>query len=278
MMPDALRKFVAGGVLAAGAVLLAGSVGAAAEASSPQRPLRDSTQMIVVTTADWNAVNGGLQRYQRSRPGGRWKRVGESVAIVGGKNGMGWGAGLLPTDGGAVRAADDPVKHEGDGKSPAGAFRISTGFGYAAAPPAAWKLSYIRLTPGIECVDDAASRYYNQVVDRATVTPDWNSSEHMASTGEYYRWGAVVDHNVNPALPGGGSCVFMHIWGGAGMGTAGCTAMAQGALEPILAWLDPAAKPVLVQLPVAQYARLKKAWKLPKLPRNAILLTLAGRN
>jgi L,D-peptidoglycan transpeptidase YkuD (ErfK/YbiS/YcfS/YnhG family) len=160
---------------------------------------------------------------------------------------------------------DDPVKHEGDGKSPAGTFRISTGFGYAAATPAAWKLSYIRLTSGIECVDDAASHYYNKVLDRATVTPDWNSSEHMASTGEYYRWGAVVDHNVNPALPGGGSCVFIHIWGGAGMGTAGCTAMAQGALEPILAWLDPAAKPVLVQLPLAQYARLKKAWKLPKL-------------
>jgi D-alanyl-D-alanine dipeptidase len=267
MKTDTQQKFVACRVLLAFTLLMAVPAGAAAGAWPQRRPLRDSTQMIVVTTPGWNTVSGSLQRYQRSRPGKHWKRIGQPVPIVVGKNGMGWGAGLLTTESNMVRNADDPVKKEGDGKSPAGVFGISTGFGYADKPPAGWKLSYIRLTPGIECVDDPTSRYYNKVVDRGTVTPDWNSSEHMASTGEYYRWGAVVDHNVNPAVPGGGSCIFLHIWGGAGMGTTGCTAMAQGALEPILAWLDPAARPVLMQLPVAQYGQLKKAWKLPKPPK-----------
>ena len=269
MKAHCLRKFFVLRTLLAGAVLLAASAGADAAAASPRPdPLRASTQMLVVTTPEWNAVSGGLQRYQRSQPSGRWKRVGEPVAIVVGKNGLGWGAGVEATGGGSVGGADDPVKHEGDGRSPAGAFRISAGFGYAEAAPSGWKLSYIRLTPGIECVDDAASHYYNKVVDRGTVTPDWNSSEHMASTGEYYRWGAVVDHNVNPAVPGGGSCIFIHIWGGPGEGTTGCTAMAQGTLEPILAWLDPAAKPVLVQLPVGEYRRVRKRWKLPRLAKS----------
>jgi len=44
--------------------------------------------------------------------------------------------------------------------------------------------------------------------------------------------------------------------------------MAQLQLEPILAWLDPAANPILVQLPQAQYKKLRKPWRLPKLPRS----------
>jgi hypothetical protein len=44
--------------------------------------------------------------------------------------------------------------------------------------------------------------------------------------------------------------------------------MAQAALEPILAWLDPAAKPLLVQMPVGEYRRARKAWRLPKLSRK----------
>jgi D-alanyl-D-alanine dipeptidase len=31
----------------------------------------------------------------------------------------------------------------------------------------------------------------------------------------------------------------------------------------VLGWLDPAKKPLLVQLPESEYQRLKKKWKLP---------------
>jgi D-alanyl-D-alanine dipeptidase len=64
-----------------------------------------------------------------------------------------------------------------------------------------------------------------------------------------------------------GSCVFLHIWSGPAQGTAGCTAMAQDQLEPILTWLDPAKTPILVQLPQAQYKKLRKPWRLPKLTK-----------
>jgi D-alanyl-D-alanine dipeptidase len=194
--------------------------------------------------------------------------VGDPIAIVVGKKGMGWGAGLMPTDNPSLRSPEDPVKKEGDGKSPAGVFRIGTAFGYAAQKPADWKMAYVHLTPAVECVDDSASHFYNQIVDRSSVSPDWNSSEHMAEAGVAYRWGAVIDHNVNPAVPSAGSCVFMHIWAGPAIGTAGCTAMAQDQLEPILKWLDPANSPILVQLPLAQYQKLKKPWHLPNPPKG----------
>ena len=222
--------------------------------------------MIVVITLDWNSVPGLLQRYERTRPGQHWKPIGASIVIVVGKKGTGWGAGLFQTDTPGLRSPGDPVKKEGDGKSPAGVFRISTTFGYAAQAPPAWKMPYVSLTPSVECVDDSASRFYNRIVDRATVSPDWHSSEHMSEAGVAYRWGAVIDHNVSPTTPGVGSCVFLHIWAGPATGTAGCTAMPQDQLEPILAWLDPTDSPILVQLPLAQYKKLKKPWRMPKPP------------
>jgi L,D-peptidoglycan transpeptidase YkuD (ErfK/YbiS/YcfS/YnhG family) len=124
-------------------------------------------------------------------------------------------------------------------------------------------------------VDDPSSKHYNSVLDRSTVTaPDWNSSEHMLRSDELYRWGIVVGHNgivakdnANATVPGGGSCIFLHIWQGPGQGTVGCTAMPQRDLESLLVWLDPTRTPLLVQLPAADYERLSDRWKLPPLKR-----------
>lgn len=254
--------------IASCAALLFCSAAIVAAQPPAKYPLDASTQMIVVTTPDWNTVSGQLQRYERAKPGKRWKAVGSPVAIVVGKSGMAWGAGLVPTGSPKIRSAQDPFKKEGDGKSPAGVFRLSSAFGYSTQPLPGLKLPYTPLTPTVECVDDVTSHYYNRIVDRAAVTPDWNSSEHMASEGEAYRWGAVIGHNANPPVPGVGSCVFLHIWGGPAVGTAGCTALPRDQLEPILTWLNPAASPILVQLPQAQYQKLKKLWHLPKLPKS----------
>lgn len=228
--------------------------------------LDSSTEIIVVTTPDWNAVGGTLQRYQRSRAGKKWTAVGGPVQVVVGKNGLGWGTGVVSTDVPEVRAGSDPVKKEGDGKAPAGVFTVSEAFGYAATPKAGTKLPYVPLTTSIECVDDTASKFYNRVLDRGSVSPDWNSSEHMLRSDELYRWGIVVDHNSSPPQSGAGSCIFMHIWRGPGQGTVGCTAMPQEQLESLLGWLDPSRKPLLVQMPELQYQHLQKKWKLPALP------------
>ena len=236
--------------------------------SAKQDAVAPSTQILVVTTSDWNAVSGSLQRYERTQSSKGWKKVGNPITVVVGKTGLAWGAGLAPSNDASVRGSSDPAKKEGDGKAPAGIFRLGAAFGYAAQAQAGWRMPYISLTPSVECVDDTASKSYNRIVDNKTTTPDWNSSEHMLRQDELYRWGLVVDHNADPVTPGSGSCIFMHIWRGPGRGTVGCTAMPQDQLEAVLAWLDPAKKPSLVQMPRPQYERLKKRWKLPTLPSD----------
>jgi hypothetical protein len=228
--------------------------------------------MVLVTTSDWNAVEGRLRRYERATDHEDWRPVGAPISIVVGRNGLAWGIGVVPTDDAQVRPASDPVKREGDGRAPAGVFALGTAFGYASEPLQGLKMPYLNLTLSIECVDDPGSKHYNRIVDRSVVAPDWNSSEHMRNAGESYRWGVVINHNgtvagdTNPPKPGGGSCVFLHIWYGHDQGTAGCTAMSQADLETLLTWLDPARKPLLVQLPESTYERLIDRWMLPKLP------------
>jgi hypothetical protein len=227
--------------------------------------LASSTEIIVVTTSDWSAVDGTLRRYERRHPREKWIEAGHPVTVVVGKNGLGWGAGVVPLDANA-RAASDPVKKEGDGKAPAGIFVLSRAFGYAPQQVPGAKMPYVPLSASVECVDDSTSRFYNQVLDRGTVAPDWNSSEHMLRSDELYRWGVVVDHNSNPVRQGAGSCIFLHIWRGPGQGTVGCTAMPQAQIESVIGWLDPARKPLLVQMPEQQYRSFQKKLGLPALP------------
>lgn len=233
-----------------------------------QDPVPSSSQLLVVTTADWNAVDGGLYRFERSSSG-KWQPVSDAVPVVVGKTGLAWGAGLIPADDLKFSGVADPIKKEGDGKAPAGIFRLSSTFGYADEKTRAWRMPYINLSQMVVCVDDPESKFYNRIVDKSQISQDWNSAEHMRRDDELYRWGIVVDHNANPVKPGSGSCIFLHIWRGPGQGTVGCTAMAQENLESILAWLDPAKNPLLVQLPESQYQRLRNKLNLPYVSLSA---------
>jgi L,D-peptidoglycan transpeptidase YkuD (ErfK/YbiS/YcfS/YnhG family) len=100
-------------------------------------------------------------------------------------------------------------------------------------------------------------------VDRAAVDQvDWKSSEKMSSIPQY-RWGVVVNYNMDQPIPGDGSCVFLHQWSGPASSTAGCTAMSSDDIEHIVQWVNGDVRPVLVQLPKAEYQRLRIHWQLP---------------
>lgn len=244
------------------ALVVAGSL------ASPNRPvaaaaaipsdLLASRQLVLVITAGWDDVRGELRRFARATVSEAWKRVGEPTSIVVGKSGTAWDPAIDPV-------VPGPTKAEGDGRSPAGAFSLGQAFGFAPPAEASWlKLPYLHVTEGFECVDDAASTVYNQIVNRRQVAaPDWTSAEKMREVGEAYRWGVVINYNTAPAVPRRGSCIFLHIGGDGGKGTAGCTAMPAADLRGVMVWLSPAERPVLVQLPRAAYDRLKAAWGLP---------------
>ncbi|HEX9163615.1 MAG TPA: L,D-transpeptidase family protein [Thermoanaerobaculia bacterium] len=213
-------------------------IGVACQSSNAPDPLAGSRQAIVVVTGDTSATAGTLQRYERDGSAGPWRAVGGRVDVVVGRNGL----------------APEGEKREGDGRAPGGIYSLGTAFGFDDR--AALRVPYRQLRSTAECVDDTASRYYNQIVDRDAVPrADWSSSEKMR-TIDQYRWGMVVDYNASRS-PKRGSCIFLHVWSGPSSTTAGCTAMRQDDLETLLRWLDPSANPRLVQFTRAAYAQLR---------------------
>ncbi len=224
-----------------------------------QKSLLDrSLQSIVVTTKDWNAVQGAAQVFERKNRNSVWKPVGKSFPVVVGKKGLGWSVDA------PVKAETEPHKVEGDGKAPAGTFSLTAAFGSNAKPDSV-KLPFTRLTETIECVDDTNSKQYNLIVDNKIVPVDWTSSEKMLAVGAQYDLGVFVAHNSNPPEKEKGSCIFLHIWKTETTGTAGCTAMKRENIETVLSWLDARKNPVLIQMPEKTYQTYQKIWKLPKL-------------
>lgn len=177
--------------------------------------------------------------------------MGEPVAVVVGARGLAWAE---PPGG------TGPRKREGDGRTPAGVFRLLDAWGTAAKPPAGTRLSYRESGPSTRCVDDPASKAYNQVLDEHP-TKDWGSAEIMRRQDGLYDWVVVVDHN-RERVPKAGSCIFLHVWRNARSPTVGCTAMPKETLAALMSWVDPAAA-VLVVLPEPVKKKLAKAMGLP---------------
>jgi L,D-peptidoglycan transpeptidase YkuD (ErfK/YbiS/YcfS/YnhG family) len=244
---------------------LVATLAGAVHADTVATPWSNARQLVLVTTADWNADHGTLRTFERS--GDHWQVVNAGVPVTIGKAGAAWGIGLQP------QQAGGPLKREGDNRSPAGVFRIGTAFGYA--PHAATVLPYRALSASDWCVDVSGAAQYNRVVDAHVVgaAAVKGSTEPMrrdlhADGDQRYRLGFVIEHNA-AAVAQGGSCIFAHLWASPTTPTTGCTAMAPAVMESLLAWLRPRAQPVFVLLPRAEYRRLQDAWQLPAVAADA---------
>jgi zinc D-Ala-D-Ala dipeptidase len=185
--------------------------------------------------------------------------VGNSWPISLGKKGMSWGKGLhqVPPD-----QPGDAVKKEGDLTAPAGIFKLGKAFGYSEFAAEGSRWPYQPLSEGWVCVDDPTSERYNDVFDAKDAKKDWSSAEVMRRKDHLYKWLINVEQNW-PTTCGCGSCIFIHIWRRPGAPTEGCTAMEETQILELLRWLDPAAQPLLIQLPDEAYARFRDAWNLP---------------
>jgi len=251
------RRVSLGVALGVFSLSAAGAQATRASRTTPGAVPASARQLVVVVTPSWDTTSGTLRRYVRSSAAAPWRRVGATVPVVVGASGLAWGADSLGSPA-------DPHKREGDGRSPAGVFPLDSAFGFApASAMSRVRLPYVPLLAATECVDDTSSVHYNTVVNRDRVpSVDWNSSEHMRRIMQY-QVGVMVGYNTRPVSKGSGSCIFLHIWNGPGSSTAGCTAFPRADVDALLAWLDARRQPVLVQLPAAEYARLRKRWALP---------------
>lgn len=212
-----------------------------------------TSQLVVVTTPDWNSINGKMTSYEWKK--NRWEAVLKDIPIITGRNGLAWGKGLHNNS-----LNKGKLKKEGDGKAPAGIFYLSGLFGYQDISS---KMNSLKVDQKTFCVDDIKSEYYNQIVKSDTVKKDWNSAETMRMKSDVYKFGIFVDYNVKPAIPGKGSCIFMHIWSKSTAPTAGCTAMTEQNIRKLISFLDKSKNPVLVQVPESEYPKMRKMYKLP---------------
>jgi L,D-peptidoglycan transpeptidase YkuD (ErfK/YbiS/YcfS/YnhG family) len=237
-----------------------------ADATVPVIPA--ATRQLVTAVIDgWDSTAATLRLWSRGAHG--WEPVGEPWPAVIGAAGAAWGDGLHGNGPPAGRSG--PRKHEGDRRSPAGAFALRAAYGYAATPPAGTTLPYTAVDDRWVCVDDPASRAYASIVARDHTTVDWSSAEVMRRPDAAYTW--VVDVAHNPArISGDGSCIFLHVWHGADSTTVGCTAMAEPVLAHLIATLDAKAAPVYVLLPRDEYLAVVGSWGLPPLPGSARLV------
>ncbi len=221
----------------------------------------ESLQLVVVTTDSWESTEGHLQTFSRTEDG-LWQADSVQSSVILGRAGLAWGIGLHPLQPGQQ-------KLEGDGKAPAGLFRLSGSFG--AEPTAPGAMPYLPMQKNHYCIDVPNSPLYNHIIDvtkypkamsKGTTEP--MRRDLMDKADDSYRLGLFIDHNPGNQ-PGAGSCIFMHQQTEGKTTTAGCTALAPTELAHLFQWLKPEARPVYLLLPKKEYLALQASWHLPAL-------------
>lgn len=205
------KTLVAAGMAVSALLILASppAVRAFRDAPPERGPIAASQQVILVVADHWDSPRAELTPFEREGPGDRWRPAGPKTAARIGRNSLGWEPGAA-----GVEDPEAPRKREGDGRAPAGAFRIGTAFGYAARSDAFFlRLPYLPSREGWKCVDDPRSAHYNRIVRKSdAAAPDWRSAERMVPADPRYRWGVFIEYNTDPPRAGAGSCIFLHIW------------------------------------------------------------------
>jgi len=160
------------------------------------------------------------------------------------KKGTAWTNALAPMPAvtGRNGFAADADKREGDGKTPVGIYPLGLAFGYAAS--AEFKMPYRQMTAQDIWVDDPDSPDYNKLKKRGETRA--RSFEDMVLPDHRYKYGIVVEYNINPVIPGRGSAIFIHIWKDDKTATSGCVALSEENILKLIRWLDPARKPLIL--------------------------------
>lgn len=224
----------------------------------------DCTQAVIGIADGWDSSTVNLSLMQKQTDG-RWTRVLGPIPGRLGRSGLVWGLGVHANPRGVT------IKREGDGRSPAGIFRIG-GLWTTNKTPVKHhrRITEVRVCPrDIWVSDPTQPRLYNRHIrlGHPASTP-WELKEQMRQTDYAHSIKLLICHNTwetpGRPIPGAGSSIFFHIWRRDGAApTAGCTAMAEANLRAIIACLDPSRNPVYILLPRAEYARLRSSWKLP---------------
>jgi L,D-peptidoglycan transpeptidase YkuD (ErfK/YbiS/YcfS/YnhG family) len=194
--------------------------------------LQENVRQMLLVTDEPFLFFTSRKVYALEKHHSSWRQAMEPMNAVVGRNGF-------------AKAGE---KREGDGRTPSGLYRLGMAFGYA--PSAATKMPYRQALADDLWVDDASAPDYNRWVKQNETRA--LSYEKMKRDDDLYQYGIVIEYNTDPVVKGYGSAIFLHIWAGAKSSTAGCVAVSEEDILKILAWLDPAAYPVILINPDAE--------------------------
>ena len=214
----------------------------------------DTVGLILVTATNMNTPIASVQLFQRETEHAPWHAVNASEPAVLGHSGMAWGADFH-----GIALRGEPLKTEGDMRSPGGIYRVGRSFGFAASS----RPAYLQLLPRkTVCVDDSSSPAYNTITTRAAIGSNVHTED---MSGNLYRRGLVIDYPTDAAAKSG-SCIFIHVWRAAERGTSGCV----GLPEPRVASLqDFSERPTAVAiLPHGAMGRFADC--LPEIARGTV--------
>lgn len=122
-------------------------------------------------------------------------------------------------------------KREGDGASPAGAYTLLCGF--YRADRLAKPVTQLPMRPMLELdgwCDDPHDARYNQLI----TLPFAGSHETLWRDDQLYDVVVVLDQNIHPRRPGGGSAIFFHIAAPGFTPTEGCIAVSHATMNHAL--------------------------------------------
>jgi len=127
-------------------------------------------------------------------------------------------------------------KHEGDGATPRGRFRLKRLWWRAdrhARPRT--QLPVRRILNNDGWCEDPHDRRYN----RRIAVPKNSKADRLSRQDALYDFIIELDHNTRPRIAGRGSAVFIHVARPGFAPTAGCVALAMPALRRLLGRLGP---------------------------------------
>jgi L,D-peptidoglycan transpeptidase YkuD (ErfK/YbiS/YcfS/YnhG family) len=183
-----------------------------------------ATRVITVVGHSYGATTATLQAWDKVSTG-RWIKIGAAVTAHIGADGMGQAS--------EYRSA-----------TPIGSFTLTQAFGHNSNPGT--NLPYLHTNAYDWWISQAGPLYNtHQRCAYGCAFNRGDPNEHLYYETPYYNYAVVIDYNTRNA-PGGvragrGSAFFLHVTDGTA--TAGCVAIPQSRLIPIIWWLTPSAHP-----------------------------------
>ncbi len=129
---------------------------------------------------------------------------------------------------------------EGDYRTPKGKF--SLGFAFGTENLDGLSVEYRKINENCYWIDDPESPLYNTWIETDEIT--WKSAEHMADYPECYKYGVVINYNMDPVEKYKGSAIFLHCM--KDTFTAGCVGVPEDMMLTVINTLDHSKNPVII--------------------------------